>query len=49
MYALQDWLGTNAFFFEEGTDSRYSSARYGEFRLDPVSGERCLLACGTRS
>jgi uncharacterized membrane-anchored protein len=37
------WLGTNAFFFEEGTDSRYSSARYGEFRLDPASGEAVLV------
>ena len=36
------WLGTNAFFFEEGTDRRYSSARYGEFRVDATSGEAVL-------
>ncbi|MGZ5049325.1 MAG: GDYXXLXY domain-containing protein, partial [Usitatibacter sp.] len=37
------WLGTNAFFFEEGTDARYASARYGEFRVDPKSGEAVLV------
>ena len=37
------WLGTNAFFFEEGSDRRYSSARYGEFRLDKKSGEAVLV------
>jgi uncharacterized membrane-anchored protein len=37
------WLGTNAFFFEEGTDRRYASARYGEFRLDTASGEAVLV------
>ena len=26
-------LATNAFFFEEGTASRYAGARYGEFRV----------------
>lgn len=29
------WLGTNAFFFQEGQSERYRSARYGEFRVDP--------------
>lgn len=38
------WLGTNAFFFEEGTADRYSRAKYGEFRLDPKSGEAVLVA-----
>jgi len=38
------WLGTNAFFFEEGSDRRYGSARYGEFRLDAKSGEAVLVA-----
>ena len=28
-------LGTNAFFFQEGTADQYSSARYGEARLSP--------------
>jgi len=37
------WLGTNAFFFEEGTEARYSLARYGEFRLDAESGEAVLV------
>ena len=37
------WLGTNAFFFEEGSESRYARARYGEFRLDPASGEAVLV------
>jgi uncharacterized membrane-anchored protein len=33
------WLGTNAFFFEEGKDAQYASARYGEVRVHPTSGE----------
>jgi uncharacterized membrane-anchored protein len=37
------WLGTNAFFFEEGSDQRYSGARYGEFRVDRESGEAVLV------
>jgi len=37
------WLGTNAYFFEEGTAARYDLARYGEFRLDPESGEAILV------
>ena len=37
------WLGTNAFFFEEGDEPRYSTARYGEFRLDKTSGEAVLV------
>lgn len=36
------WLGTNAYFFEEGTADRYSKARYGEFRIDRNSGEAVL-------
>jgi uncharacterized membrane-anchored protein len=38
------WLGTNAYFFEEGTAERYVGAQYGEFRLDPDSGEAVLVA-----
>jgi uncharacterized membrane-anchored protein len=38
----QVWLGTNAFFFEEGNADRFSSARYGEF-LDHASGEAVLV------
>jgi len=37
------WLGTNAYFFEEGTAGRYQRARYGEFRLDADSGEAVLV------
>ena len=37
------WLGTNAFFFEEGTADRFSHARYGEFRVDPTTGEAVLV------
>jgi uncharacterized membrane-anchored protein len=36
------WLGTNAFFFEEGTADRFRGARYGEFRIDRASGEAVL-------
>lgn len=36
-------LGTNAFFFEEGTAQRFEQARYGEFRLDEASGEAVLI------
>jgi uncharacterized membrane-anchored protein len=37
------WLGTNAYFFEEGSAGRYDRARYGEFRLDADSGEAVLV------
>jgi uncharacterized membrane-anchored protein len=39
----QVWLGTNAYFFEEGTAQRYFGARYGEFRVDRDSGEAVLV------
>ena len=45
-YRIRDgrvWLGTNAFFFEEGTAERFSKARYGEFRVDAASGEAVLV------
>jgi uncharacterized membrane-anchored protein len=38
----QVWLGTNAYFFEEGSARRFNDARYGEFRLDPDTGEAVL-------
>jgi uncharacterized membrane-anchored protein len=38
------WLGTNAYFFEEGSAARFTGARYGEFRVDPASGEAVLVA-----
>ena len=37
------WLGTNAFFFEEGSAGRFTAARYGEFRVDRASGEAVLV------
>jgi uncharacterized membrane-anchored protein len=37
------WLGTNAFFFQEGDAQRFSGARYGEFRVDRASGEAVLV------
>ena len=37
------WLGTNAYFFSEGTGARYALARYGEFRIDPSTGEAVLV------
>jgi len=40
----QAWLGTNAYFFEEGTSERYAGATYGEFRVDRDSGEAVLVA-----
>jgi uncharacterized membrane-anchored protein len=39
----QVWLGTNAYFFEEGSAARYQRARYGEFRIDRDSGEAVLV------
>lgn len=39
----QVWLGTNAYFFEEGNAQDYEGARYGEFRLDPDSGDAVLV------
>jgi len=39
----QVWLGTNAFFFEEGTANRYQGARYGEFHVDRSTGEAVLV------
>jgi uncharacterized membrane-anchored protein len=39
----QVWLGTNAFFFEEGSADRFSAARFGEFRVDRASGEAVLV------
>ena len=37
------WLGTNAYFFEEGSANRFEGARYGEFRLDRGTGEAVLV------
>jgi uncharacterized membrane-anchored protein len=39
----QVWLGTNAYFFEEGTAQRYAGAHFGEFRVDRNSGEAVLV------
>lgn len=40
----QVWIGTNAYFFEEGTASRFAGARFGKFRIDPRTGEAVLVA-----
>ncbi len=40
----QIWLGTNAFFFEEGKAENYTSARFGEFRVSRTTGEAILVA-----
>lgn len=37
------WLGTNAYFFEEGQAERYNPARYGVFRVHPETGEAVLV------
>jgi uncharacterized membrane-anchored protein len=45
-YRLRDgrvWLGTNAYFFEEGTAERFAGAKFGEFRVDRKSGEAVLV------
>ena len=51
-YRVRDgeiWLGTNAYFFEEGTADRFAGAKYGEFRIDPRTGEAVLVAlCDTQ-
>ncbi len=36
-------IGSNAFFFQEGTANKYSTARYGEFRVNK-NGEHLLVA-----
>lgn len=36
------WLGTNAFFFQEGEAARYQRARFGEFRVNG-DGEAMLV------
>lgn len=37
------WLGTNAYFFAEGTAERYERGRYGVFRLRRDDGEAVLV------
>jgi len=44
----QVWLGTNAYFFEEGTAQHYEGARFGEFRVDRASGEAVLVGLADR-
>lgn len=43
------WLGTNAYFFEEGTAERYANAAFGEFRVDRATGEAILVALRDRN
>jgi uncharacterized membrane-anchored protein len=44
MRSYQVWLGTNAYFFEEGSASRFTTAKYGKFRVDTQTGEAVLVA-----
>lgn len=37
------WLGTNAYFFAEGSAERYERGRYGVFRLRREDGEAVLV------
>jgi uncharacterized membrane-anchored protein len=37
------WLGTNAYFFAEGSAERYNGARYGVFRVRRSDGEAVLV------
>lgn len=37
------WLGTNAYFFEEGSAQRFADARFGAFKVDRASGEAVLV------
>lgn len=37
------WLGTKAYFFEEGTAQQFEAARFGEFRLNVETGEAVLV------
>jgi uncharacterized membrane-anchored protein len=37
------WIGTNAYFFEAGSASRFQGARFGEFRVDRETGEAVLV------
>jgi uncharacterized membrane-anchored protein len=37
------WLGTDAFFFHEGEETRYAGARFGEFRVNEA-GDAMLVA-----
>jgi uncharacterized membrane-anchored protein len=43
------WLGTNAYFFAEGSAERYARARYGVFRLRPADGEAVLVGLADES
>lgn len=37
------WLGTNAYFFEEGSAQRFADAKFGAFKVDRTSGEAVLV------
>jgi uncharacterized membrane-anchored protein len=43
------WLGTNAYFFAEGSAERYERARYGVFRLRRADGEAVLVGLADES
>lgn len=37
------WLGTNAYFFQEGDAGRFEAARFGHFKLSKKTGEAILI------
>jgi len=43
------WLGTNAYFFAEGSAERYARARFGMFRLRGEDGEAVLVGLADES
>jgi uncharacterized membrane-anchored protein len=43
------WLGTNAYFFAEGSAERYERARYGVFRVRRADGEAVLVGLADES
>jgi len=45
-YRIRDgnvWLGTNAFFFQEGDAARFEGAKFGHFKLSKSTGEAILV------
>ncbi len=37
------WLGTNAYFFQEGDAAKFEAARFGHFKLSKKTGEAILI------
>jgi uncharacterized membrane-anchored protein len=43
------WLGTNAYFFAEGSAERFARARFGVFKLRAADGEAVLVGLADES